>query len=317
MDSTKRKATLTLLSLSPITAEMLSGSTPPLLFFNPVAFLLFISFYGCAAVLARELIVKWDKSRASLLFVGAAYGVWEEGIAVKSFFDPNWVDLGILGSFGRWMGVNWVWAFDLTVYHAVISITIPVVLVELLFPSIRGEELLGKKGKVVAIVALGFSTFILNRFLTSFQMVFEYYLLCLLFIAIFICVAYKLPSEMGSGEVKPPSSGKLLLFGFAWVTSWFAIFWIGPLIVKSPMIIALFGVVQLYFTYRYLSKFNWEVATDKHYVGLIFGVLLWHIILAPIIEVAHPNQAENPAGMTLVGLAYLIFLIKLWRKKGV
>ena len=316
MDPTKRRATIALLLLSPMTAEMLSGSTPPLLFFNPIAFLLFISFYGCGAILARELIVRWNKSKASLLLVGAAYGVWEEGIAVKSFFDPNWVDLGILGSFGRWLGVNWIWAFELTVYHAVISITIPVVLVELLFPSIRGEELLGKKGKAIASISFIVSTFILNRFLTSFQMGLEYYLLCLFLIVVFIYAAYRLPSDIGRGDVELPSPRRLLLFGFIWVTTWFAIFWIGPHIVKSPVIIALLGALQLYLTYRYLSKFNWEFATDKHYVGIIFGILLWHIILAPIIEIAHPNPAENPAGMTLVGLAYLIFMIKLWRKHG-
>jgi len=45
-----------------------------------------------------------------LFVLGAAYGVLEEGLMVKSFFDPNWMDLGVLGSYGLWMGVNWVWA---------------------------------------------------------------------------------------------------------------------------------------------------------------------------------------------------------------
>ncbi len=297
-----------------MTAELLSGSTPPLLFFNPIAFLLFISFYGCGAVLARELIVKWDKGKASLLLVGAAYGVWEEGIAVKSFFDPNWVDLGILGSFGRWLGVNWIWVFELTVYHAVISITIPVVLVEVLFPHIKGEELLGRRGKATAVFAFIASTIVLNRFLTDFQMGLEYYLLCLILIGVFTYAAYRLPNDIGRGTAELPSPKRLLLFGFTWVITWYAIFWIGPYIVKNPVIIALLGAMQLYLSYRYLSRFNWEFATDKHYVGIIFGVLLWHIILAPIIEIAHPNPAENPAGMTLVGLAYLFFMIKLWRR---
>jgi hypothetical protein len=76
-----------------------------------------------------------------LLLLGAANGILEEGLMVKSpFFNPNWVDLGILGSFGRWMDVNWVWAETLTVYHAVFSITIPIVLVELAYHERKNES---------------------------------------------------------------------------------------------------------------------------------------------------------------------------------
>jgi len=48
---------------------------------------------------------------------------------VKNFFDPAWTDFGILGNYGGWLGVNWVWSLMLTIYHAVFSIAIPVVLV--------------------------------------------------------------------------------------------------------------------------------------------------------------------------------------------
>jgi hypothetical protein len=65
---------------------------------------------------------------------------------VKSFFDPDWPDLGVLGVFGRWMEINWVWAEMLIIYHAVFSIVIPVLLVELAYPSQRKERWVGSRG---------------------------------------------------------------------------------------------------------------------------------------------------------------------------
>jgi hypothetical protein len=50
---------------------------------------------------------------------------------VRSFFNPTWKDLGVLATYGRWLGTNWVWAEWLAIYHAIFSITIPIFLVEL------------------------------------------------------------------------------------------------------------------------------------------------------------------------------------------
>ena len=94
---------LILFFLAPAIAELLSGSAPPSEFFNPVGFLLLASLYGSGALIVRELKVRWNKGYVSLFILGAAYGILEEGLMVKSFFDPNWMDLGILGSYGRWM----------------------------------------------------------------------------------------------------------------------------------------------------------------------------------------------------------------------
>jgi hypothetical protein len=64
---------------------------------------------------------------------------------VKSFFDPEWMDLGVLGVYGRWLETNWVWAEWLTIHHAVFSIAIPIVLVELAYPEKRNDKWVGKE----------------------------------------------------------------------------------------------------------------------------------------------------------------------------
>jgi hypothetical protein len=126
---------IVLFLLAPVCGELLSSSAPPLEFFNPLTFATLCLLYGGGAVLVRELAFRWRKGWVSILILGAAYGVIEEGLMVKSFFDPNWMDIGILGSYGRWLGVNWVWTVELTIYHAVISIGIPILITTLLFPE--------------------------------------------------------------------------------------------------------------------------------------------------------------------------------------
>ena len=62
---------------------------------------------------------------ALLLALGAAFGVIEEGLMVRGFFDPNWPDIAALGFYGRALRVNWIWSLDLIAFHAVSSIAIP------------------------------------------------------------------------------------------------------------------------------------------------------------------------------------------------
>ncbi len=141
------KPVLSLFILSPAVGELLSGSSPPLEFFNPITFLILASLYGSGALLVREYARTWGRGWRSILVLGAAYGIIEEGILVRSFFNPNWVDLGVLGTYGRWLGVNWVWAEWLTIYHAIFSITIPILLVELSYPQYRARPWLSRKQK--------------------------------------------------------------------------------------------------------------------------------------------------------------------------
>lgn len=84
---------------------------------------------------------------------------------VRSFFSPTWKDLGALATYGRWLGVNWVWAEWLTIYHAIFSITIPIFLAELTFPKARLRIWLSTKLRVffhcllAVAVVLGFFAF--------------------------------------------------------------------------------------------------------------------------------------------------------------
>ena len=145
---------LVLFWMSPIVGEMLSGSSPPASFFTFFGLTCMSILYGGGAILVRETAFRWGKGWPTILVLGAAYGILEEGLLCKSFFNPYWPDAGILGSYGRWLGTNWVWTVELTVYHAVISIAIPILLVGLLFPARRNESWVGRRTQIVLFVLL-------------------------------------------------------------------------------------------------------------------------------------------------------------------
>lgn len=160
-----------LLILSPVVAEVLLGSTP-LSKLSLVTFLLYIGFYGTGAVLIREL-VRWRSPGWSRIVVLAlAFGVIEEGLVTQSLFNPHFPGIGYLGTYGRWLGVNWYWTEYILGWHAVWSISLPILLTELLFPARQSQPWLGRigLGAVGAIFVLaGLSFAAIQHSLTGFM----------------------------------------------------------------------------------------------------------------------------------------------------
>ncbi len=145
---------LILLLLSPAIGELLSSSAPPAEFFNPIGIVMLSALYGSGAILIRELKLYWRKGWLAVFLLGLAYAIVEEGMMCKSFFDPGWVDIGPLGKYGRLGGVNWAWTELLCGYHAVFSIAIPILLVELTFPERRNEHWVSPKCAIVLAVLM-------------------------------------------------------------------------------------------------------------------------------------------------------------------
>jgi hypothetical protein len=144
---------LVLFFLAPVIGEMTCGNTPPRMFFNPLAIVLLGILYGGGAILVREAVLRWHKGWPSLLVLGAAYAWVEEALMVKTYFNPQGAP-GYLGSYGRWLDVNWIWALDLTFYHAIYSIAVSVILVELMFPARRAASWVPRWVQVVLGVLL-------------------------------------------------------------------------------------------------------------------------------------------------------------------
>jgi len=310
--SFRNKPALILFFLSPAIAELLSGSAPPAEFFNPLGFLLIVSLYGSGCLIMRELTIRWKKSICALLLLGAAYGVIEEGLMVKSFFDPNWPDLGILGEFGRWMGVNWIWTEMLTIYHSIFSIVIPVLLVELAFPERRGKSWISKKTFNFLLVLLGTDVVIGYLFLTTYRPPPVQYFSTIALTIMLLYTAKKIPEECGKRGVKKLRRPLFYFFiGAFWSTTFFLTFMALPYLVEGPITVALLGSLLSSGTGFYLMRFDWK-DSDLHKLALSSGILSFVILLAFLQELDR-DRPDNTAGM-LVAIAAIIGLILLRRK---
>jgi hypothetical protein len=308
--------------LSPAVGELLSGSAPPAEFFTVFGFTIMSLLYGGGAVVARELKIRWRKGIGSLLLIGAAYGILEEGLMVASFQNPTWMDLGVLGVFGRWLGVNWVWAVELTIYHAIVSITVPVSLVELIYPERRHEPWLSGRWRwivpalLLADVVFGLSIFSEH---TGFWPPFPQYLFFLVICFVFLYLAYIFPNSWARQGAKPMRRLRYyFLVTFTGALAFGFIFGVLPENLDfsyAPIFVICLGLATMHIILRHLIGYNWKTATPLHIHRLLFGSLFVFILFSFLQEM-DKNRLDDTTGMSLVGLIFLIGFLVLGRKLG-
>ena len=115
--------------------------SPPLFFGLLLANL---GLYGSGVILIREAMIRWKKGWASVFLLGVAYGIVEEGLALWTLFNPLAQPVGVLGFYGHWLGVNWVWTVGLLIFHSVYSIGLPIFLFGLVFPEMKSKSLVSR-----------------------------------------------------------------------------------------------------------------------------------------------------------------------------
>lgn len=148
------------LALTSITiAEFVTGATPlTKIVTDPGSFFFFsiptlFGIYGCGVILIREATVAWGKGWPTILMLGIAYGILEEGVAAHTFFDPVNSTVGIFGSYGRVLGVNTTWAIEISIFHAAFSIALPILFSRLIWPGMNNFRITGRKG-IITILSL-------------------------------------------------------------------------------------------------------------------------------------------------------------------
>ncbi len=315
------KILITLLFLSPLLGELLSASLPPIAFFNPLVLSLMVLLYGCGTVLIREAKARW-RLQWSVIFLASAYGIVEEGLMVKSFFNPGWVDMGVLSAYGMYLGVQWPWAIMLTIYHATMSTLIPITIVELLWPKYKDQPLLGKRGLILAFAGITLAG-IFGMIIAGTQVgdeIVPYYPNPLLMVGGFIFVALLIwLAKKYSGSKISTSRTPLMppavfgVFGFLFMV---ANLLIPNMLAQAGMHGAMAILAQLVFIallslFAVFQIYHKDV-TKRHIVALIFGSILFWIIVSPFQEL----NTENPdptTGMFAVGIISFILLI-LWRR---
>lgn len=302
-----RRPILFLFVLSPAVGELLSGASPPLVFFNPISFLFLGALYGSGALLIREYARRWGKGWRSILLMGAAYGIIEEGILVRSFFNPGWKDLGILGTYGRWLGVNWVWAEWLTIYHSIFSITIPIFLIELYYPHVRAKPWLSARRTRL------FQGALLGSVLGGF-IGFPYYApelliwlpTCVLAVALLFWAAKRVPNMMTVQPSLTKSWRSLAPLGFTVPFAFFFLFNSG--IIPIPALTMIVGILGVLGYEKLLERWGRKGFTDAQRLGLVAGALGFFIFFDGILELG------GKLGMSGVGAGFFLLVMMMRRR---
>jgi hypothetical protein len=205
---------LFLLLLTPGIPEYLSASSNlTLLVLLPPVFLLFLAanvgLYGSGVLLIREAMIRWKKGWASVFLLGIAYGILEEGVDLWTLFYSKAGPVGNLGFYGHWLGVNWVWAMGLVIFHSVFSIGLPIFLFGLAIPELKSKSLLSNLGwKIVSAIlvvdSIGLFVFV-SRIYSPYSPEGGLILSSLIAITFLVILARKLPGNFLKTRSGQPS----------------------------------------------------------------------------------------------------------------
>lgn len=317
---------VTLLLLSPIAAELLSGSAPPVEFFNPFGLVILIAWYGLGAILCRELSIRWQSGLAGLFLLGAAFGILEEGIFIKTFFDPHAIDLGIFQTFGWWGGANWPWILELTLYHALVSITLPVLVVASLWPTRRECPWLSRKviyvlaGIMVGMMLLGWFFLSPAEEWPPYRPGLAQFVGSVLAAGGLIWLAWRIKPRPSTSALT--RRWPLFLVGVGWGI-WILGVWLISESTRSTSFTLLWtGAVALgLLAFSYVRLRALDPAALIGAGTLAAGTGLFWTLLAFVQELDNTNRPDDTSGMALVGslslvvmVAYLIYLARQWRQ---
>ena len=219
---------LCLLILSPGIPEYLSGSSNmSILVLNPPVFFLLLAanlaLYGPGVILIREAKIRWNKGWASVFLMGAAYGIVEEGLALRTLFNPASSVVGNLGVYGHWLGVNWVWTVGLVIFHSVFSIGLPIFIFGLAFPDLKSKSLVSTKGIQISILALAIDCVLLSILVNYWPAeIGSLLLLSSIVVALLVVAAKKLPPDFLKSVRAEPRwrSRAFFLLGAAFFPIW-------------------------------------------------------------------------------------------------
>jgi hypothetical protein len=287
------KPIITLFILSPLIAELLFGSTPA----SRSSQLIFESlFYGSAVLLIRELVRRHNLGWISIIGLGIAFGVIEECLLLQSAFNPSF--LGNDLTFGRSLGVNWVWAEYIIGYHAIWSIAIPILITELIFPCRRTEPWLSNTGISIASViylltsVAFYSTFVkMSGFTTSWihYSIAAILALCLILFSVYLPIKITFKSIF-----KTPSPFLTGIIAFVTSVIWLILF---SLIFKQgagseAWMVEAAGILDVIILGLFISLWVRQKWNDSHRFYVLSGGLMASMLFG-LINLAQANSEAD------------------------
>ncbi|MGW2314762.1 hypothetical protein [Actinomadura luteofluorescens] len=253
---------------------------------------LLLVMYGAGVLLIREAVVRVGGGWPSLVLLGLAYELAEDGLGLQALTSPRMYGAADWGL--RFLGLNWTYWESQIGVHVVLSILVPIALVDMLFPHRRNRPYLGRGG-FVGVGALAFVGVVGLRTIVSaivdpgYQMPWSamvVFTALIIGLAVLALMGVALPhrEELGRADRRAPRPGVVgfvsMYLTMAFLTTVLPLglgstMLLGDmmapvlLLVVGAMTAVPFGLVVL----RWRTAANWS---DRHRIWLIGGILVSH-----------------------------------------
>ncbi|MFI6793104.1 hypothetical protein ACIBG4_37830 [Nonomuraea sp. NPDC050383] len=314
-----RWAALLLAGLTPVVAELTLGN-PPLR--QAWLLLLWTPIYGAGTVLIRELVRRTGRGWPAILLLGAAYGIVEEGLALQALTSPT--IYGVAGWAPRILGLNSAYTELNIPYHAVFSVALPILLVDLIVPELRHRPYLGRTGLVVAGVVFVLGA-VLLRWTTSFidpgyqapPAALAAFVLVIAVLAVLALRFVPRPPAAAPRTVPTPPVVACLagVVAFGYLALLFPFggarhpaFTEGGWVVVPMVAAALLAVVAGVLLRRWTAHGGWG---DRHSLALAGGALVAHTVFGVI---ANGENVTDRVSLAVLGLVMIGLLALLARR---
>jgi hypothetical protein len=273
--------------LTPLVAEYLLGDFP-LTYLT--ALVLLAPMYGGGAIVIREVVRRTGRGWPSMVLLAVAYGVFEEGIATQSLFDPNYAHAHLLArGFVPALGIAVPWTLFVLALHTVWSISVPIALVEGLTPARRTTPWLRTPGLVVAsaLFALGAAATFATSYATDhFVAPWPALVVVLAVVAVLVTVALRLPKDRVRAAGTAPSPwlvfGAALVAGAAFILGFLLPTWLAVAVFLADFVATGWAVLA------WSRRAGWD---GRHRLAVAAGALLTYAWQS---FTGHPLMGDGP-----------------------
>jgi hypothetical protein len=318
---------LALLLLSPVIAEVLSGSTRVTTLFVLIPS---TGVWGCAALMIRNLVRSRRRGWLSILLLGIGLAIAEECVIQQTSLTPL---IGIDPShvYGRAFGVNWFYLLWALGFESIWAVVVPIQLAELIFPDRRDVPWLGKRGMTISAVIFTLAAFVAWYSWTQIYLP-QFYpgsvypvsmlaiLIGLVAIAGCIAAAFAFPSSAlpWAASTRPaPKPWQAGLAAFWFSLPWFLMVLIAysalpALPVVLPVLVSiLLAVGIVYLLHAWSARPGWQ---DAHRLALVFGVVAATLLGGFIVLSVEKTLMIDRIGQIVFNLGMLVGLIVLSKR---
>ncbi|MBL8994330.1 MAG: hypothetical protein JNM63_13390 [Spirochaetia bacterium] len=138
-------AIFTLVVLSSVLTEIVSGNQPVHAYLNPKVAIFLTLAYGLPVLVIREVAVRFGVGPVGIFLMGLAYGFLNEGLLAQTIIREINVPINAFDHYMMAGGFNLSWTLVIVPWHAMHAILFPILLMGFWFPANAGTPWLGKK----------------------------------------------------------------------------------------------------------------------------------------------------------------------------